>query len=125
MTIVGRSLKSTVKGVEVDIHKDKFGRMFHLPFQGVTYTYERPIKFNKFKHFIFIFSFIVNAIEDMKLLIKANFLKPKVCFIHYLIIRIFFQRTTTSKMSSGMTSSLFGFYPSIFKLIRLKAYFFT
>lgn len=29
------SLNSSIKGVEIDIHRDQFGKMFELPFYGV------------------------------------------------------------------------------------------
>lgn len=38
------SLKSTLKGIEINIHKYQFRRIFELSFCEVSYTYEGPIK---------------------------------------------------------------------------------
>lgn len=98
MMIVGTSLKLTIKGVEIDTHKDQFGMMFELPFLGVPYAYERPIKFKKFECSIYIYSLFVNPMEDMKLSIKVSFLKPKVYVIHYLLTRILLPRNINLKI---------------------------
>lgn len=52
LKIVGTSLRSIVSGVEIYIHKDNFGRIFELPFEGKTYTHEMPLGFRNFKHSI-------------------------------------------------------------------------
>lgn len=94
LTIEGSSIKSIVKGIEIDIHRDQFKRIFELLFQGVSYTYEGPIKFNKFKLSTNIISFVMNPMEDMKLPIKLSHLKEKICVTHYLITRILLPRQT-------------------------------
>lgn len=45
LTIEGSSIKSIVKGLEINIHKDQLRRMFEIPSQGVSYIYEVSIKF--------------------------------------------------------------------------------
>lgn len=62
--------KSFVRGKEINIHIDQFGRMFKLPFFGVSHTYEEPIKFKRFQLFTAIKSFVMNLMEDRKFPIK-------------------------------------------------------
>lgn len=92
LSIVGTSLRSSVKEVKIDIHKDQFGRMFEPSFQGRTYTYEAPKELKKSRRSISIYSLIMNPMEDIKLPIKSRFLKPRVHASHYLLTRILFPR---------------------------------
>lgn len=73
-----------MKEVEIDIHKDHFGRMFELPFQGTSYTYEAPQEYNNFKGTIAFNLLVVNCMEKRKFSFQTFLLKPKVHVIHYL-----------------------------------------
>lgn len=92
LSIVGTFLRSTTKEAKIDIHKDHFGRMFELPFQGTSYTYKAPLGSKNFKHSIVVNSLVMNPMEKRKLSIMAIFMKPRVCVFHYLLIRILLQR---------------------------------
>lgn len=56
LMIVGTSLKSTIKGVEINIHRDDFGKMFEFPIQGASYTYESPKKSLKSLSTLFLYT---------------------------------------------------------------------
>lgn len=78
--IEGLPLNSTVKGIDIDIHRYQFGRMFEFPFHGVSYTYEGPIKFKKFKLSTTIIYFVINPMEDGKHSIKVSNLKANYLY---------------------------------------------
>lgn len=86
------SWKTPVKGTKINIRRDQLGIMFELPFYGVSYTYDGPIKFKIFKLSTKILYFIMNLMEDNMLHIKATYLKAKICVEHY-----FYHNDTTSQ----------------------------
>lgn len=81
-----------MRGVEVVIHKDNFGRIFELPAKGMTYTLDKPIGFKNFKHSNAINALVINPMEKNKVTLKTLHLKPKVRILHYLLNRIIFPR---------------------------------
>lgn len=91
INIKNSSLNSSVKGIEIDIHKDQVGRMLGLIFYGVSYTYEGQIKF-KFKLSTTIIFFVMSPIEDRKLPIKMRYMKANIHVANYLITRILHPR---------------------------------
>lgn len=84
------SLRTSVKGMEIPIHKDHFRRIFDLPSEGMTYTLEKPTSFKNFKHSIAIIHLVINPMTKMKVPFKATHQKPKVKIFHYLITIILF-----------------------------------
>lgn len=63
-----------------------------MPFFGVSYTYEGPIKSKRFKLSNAIKSFAIHPIEDKKLTIKVSYLKANTYVAHYIIKMIFLSR---------------------------------
>lgn len=57
------SLKSIVKIIKIDIHRAQIRRMLEFPLCGVSYTYEKPIKFKKFKLSTAIIFFVMNLMD--------------------------------------------------------------
>lgn len=63
LRIVGTSLRSLVRGVEIDIHKDNFRRIFELPFEGKSNTYKGTIGLNNFKHSTALIYLVIKLVE--------------------------------------------------------------
>lgn len=61
------SLKTSVKGTKIATHRYQYDRMFELPFYGVSYTYDEPIKFKNFNLSTSIFFLVKNPMEEKKL----------------------------------------------------------
>lgn len=86
------ALKSFIRGKNIEIHRDQFGIMFELPFFGISYTHEGRVQLKRFKLSMAIKSFVMNHMKDMKLHVKANYIKEKIMVAHYLITRILLPR---------------------------------
>lgn len=71
-------MTSSVKDVNIVIHKEHFGRMFEIPFLGTSYKSERPIRFKNFKHNVALNSLVINPMEKIKLTSRTTLLNPKV-----------------------------------------------
>lgn len=63
LILVGISLRSLVRGVEIYIHKDQFERIFDLPFVGKSYTLDIPLRFRNFKHSTNLNILVINHME--------------------------------------------------------------
>lgn len=92
MRLIRTFLKTYVIGVEIDLHKDQFGRIFELPNEGISYTFDKPIGFKNFKHSTTINALIINHMEKKKVPFKLIHLKPRVRTLHYLLTRILFSK---------------------------------
>lgn len=92
MRLVGTSLKSFIRGVEIDFHKDKFWRIFELPIEGISYALNKPIGFKNFKHSTSINSLVIDPMEKKKASFKSIHMKPKLRILHYLLTIILFPR---------------------------------
>ena len=70
--------------MEIDTHKDNFGRIFELPFEGTFYTSEGPLGFKNMKSPKNLKYLVINPTEKIKFPFKQIHLKQKVRIIHYL-----------------------------------------
>lgn len=93
LQMVRTSLRSSLKGVSIDIHKDHIDRIFELPFQGSSYKYETPLGSKSFKRSIALNNIVVNPMEKSHFPRKSNILKPKFCIIHYLLTKILLSKS--------------------------------
>lgn len=62
--LVGTSLKTSVRGVEIDLHKDNLGRIFDLPVIGISFTLDGPLGLRNFKHSTSINTLVINPMEN-------------------------------------------------------------
>lgn len=92
MKLIGTSLETYVKGVEIIIHKIHIGSILEIPIRRLNYTQGKPIGFKNFKHFVSINSIVINPVEKMKVTFRTTHLKPKDRILHYHIMRVLFLR---------------------------------
>lgn len=67
------SLKTSVKGTHITIHKCQIGRMFDLPFYEEYYSYYEPLKIMDFKLSSDILSFVMNHMGEKSSLLEQVF----------------------------------------------------
>lgn len=86
------TLTKLVKGVEVCIHMDNFGKIFEFIDFSKSYTYDEPSRLNKLSQIVVISILLVDPMGDKPLSIKTKFMKAKCCVVHHLLTCILFTR---------------------------------
>ena len=81
-----------------EIRKERFGKIFEIPFQGTSYISEKPNGLKNFKRSITLNSLVTNPMVEKKLPLRATLLNSKVRILHYLLIRILLPRNTNKQL---------------------------